>query len=76
MIIGGITEIIFGVKAERRGLEGIAKPLTAVESVVRGAGQRARSSFDTTARASREAASAVKDAPGHGSQLDAPGRPA
>ncbi len=31
MIVGGLTEIVFGVKAERRGLEGIAKPLTAVE---------------------------------------------
>ncbi len=30
MIIGGLTEIAFGVKAERRGLEGIAKPLSAV----------------------------------------------
>jgi MFS family permease len=30
MIIGGITELVFGVKAERRRLEGIAKPLTAV----------------------------------------------
>jgi len=35
MIIGGITEIAFGVKAERRRLEGIAKPLTAVETAVR-----------------------------------------
>ncbi len=32
MIIGGVAEIVFGVKAERRGLEGIAKPLTAVEN--------------------------------------------
>ena len=31
MIIGGIVELVFGVKAERRRLEGIAKPLTAVE---------------------------------------------
>ncbi len=30
MILGGIAEIAFGVKAERRQLEGIAKPLTAV----------------------------------------------
>jgi MFS family permease len=36
MIVGGLVEIVFGVKAERRGLEGIAKPLTAVESAVRG----------------------------------------
>src|ERR1700685_634341 len=26
MIVGGIAEIAFGIKAERRGLEGIAKP--------------------------------------------------
>lgn len=31
MIIGGLVEIVFGVKAERRQLEGIAKPLTAVQ---------------------------------------------
>ncbi len=41
MIIGGLAEIAFGVKAERRRLEGIAKPLTAVESAVRGGLQRA-----------------------------------
>jgi len=35
MIVGGVVEIAFGVKAERRGLEGIAKPLTAVETAVR-----------------------------------------
>jgi MFS family permease len=41
MIVGGITEILFGVKAERRGLEGIARPLTAVESAARGGTSRA-----------------------------------
>jgi hypothetical protein len=35
MIIGGLAEIAFGVKAERKRLERIAKPLTAVESAVR-----------------------------------------
>jgi MFS family permease len=35
MILGGLAELAFGVKAERRRLEGIAKPLTAVESAVR-----------------------------------------
>ena len=35
MIIGGIAEIVFGVKAERKRLEGIAKPLTAIETKVR-----------------------------------------
>jgi MFS family permease len=29
MIIGGIAELVFGVKAERRSLESIAQPLTA-----------------------------------------------
>jgi MFS family permease len=41
MILGGIAEIAFGVKAERRRLEGIAKPLTAVESTVRAGISRA-----------------------------------
>jgi hypothetical protein len=40
MIIGGIFEIAFGVKAERRRLEGIAKPLTAVETRLRSAADR------------------------------------
>lgn len=35
MIVGGLVEIAFGVRAERRRLEGIARPLTAVESRVR-----------------------------------------
>jgi MFS family permease len=35
MILGGVTEIAYGVKAERRRLESIAKPLTAVEAAVR-----------------------------------------
>jgi hypothetical protein len=41
MIVGGLTEIAFGVKAERRGLEGIAKPLTAVETAIRSGVARA-----------------------------------
>ncbi len=42
MIVGGVTELLCGVKAERRRLEGIAKPLTAVESAVRSTATRAR----------------------------------
>jgi hypothetical protein len=41
MIIGGVTEIVFGVDAERRGLDSIAKPLSAVGSAVRGGAARA-----------------------------------
>jgi MFS family permease len=41
MIVGGLAEIAFGVKAERRRLEGIAKPLTAVERAVRTTATRA-----------------------------------
>jgi MFS family permease len=32
MILGGIAELLFGLKAERQSLESIAKPLTAAES--------------------------------------------
>jgi MFS family permease len=32
MIIGGIAELIFGIKAERKSLESIAKPLTAEDT--------------------------------------------
>ncbi len=31
MILGGIAEVIFGIGAEGRSLESIARPLTAVE---------------------------------------------
>jgi len=41
MIVGGLAEVAFGVKAERRGLEGIAKPLTAVETAARSTRARA-----------------------------------
>ncbi len=41
MIVGGVVEIAFGVKAERRRLEGIAKPLTAVETAARSTAARA-----------------------------------
>ena len=42
MIIGGLVEIAFGVKAERKGLEGIATPLTAVKSTVKSGSRRAQ----------------------------------
>jgi hypothetical protein len=32
MIVGGLAEIVFGIRAERRGLESIAQPLTAAEA--------------------------------------------
>jgi MFS family permease len=41
MIVGGLIEIVFGVKAERMRLEGIARPLTAVGGAVRGGAARA-----------------------------------
>jgi MFS family permease len=40
MIVGGVVELLFGVKAERRRLERIAKPLTAVEGAVKTAATR------------------------------------
>ena len=42
MILGGVAELAFGVRAERRGLERIAKPLTAVSSAARTTASRAR----------------------------------
>jgi hypothetical protein len=41
VIGGGVVELLFGVKAERRRLERIAKPLTAVEGAVKSAAARA-----------------------------------
>jgi MFS family permease len=40
MIVGGVVEIVYGVKAERRRLEGIAKPLTAVGDALRSTATR------------------------------------
>jgi hypothetical protein len=50
MIVGGLAELAFGVKAERQRLEGIAKPLTAVERAVRTTATRAA---EAGARAAR-----------------------
>jgi hypothetical protein len=35
MIIGGLVELVYGIKAEGQGLENIAKPLTAEDSATR-----------------------------------------
>jgi len=40
MIIGGIAELAFGVRAERRSLESIARPLTAVGPLSSSGGPR------------------------------------
>jgi MFS family permease len=42
MALGGIVELMFGVKAEQQELEGIAKPLSAEEAEGEGAGEPAR----------------------------------
>ena len=43
MIVGGLTEIVFGVKAERARLERIAAPLTAARGAIRSTAARAGS---------------------------------
>jgi MFS family permease len=50
MIIGGIAELVFGIKAERRGLESIARPLTAAGpgSATGSGGDRARTGIAPT----------------------------
>ncbi len=53
MIIGGLVELVFGVKAERMRLEGIAKPLTAVEGAVRDTAARAGSAASHSLRPPR-----------------------
>jgi MFS family permease len=51
MIIGGVAELLFGVKAERRRLERIAKPLTAVKGAVGAARSRAGDAVSGSRRA-------------------------
>lgn len=41
MMIGGIAELAFGVKAERRRLESVARPLTAAGNTIRATASRA-----------------------------------
>ena len=57
MIVGGVAEIAFGVKAERRSLEGIAKPLTAVETAVRSRAARVGATTASRTRKPRTAPS-------------------
>ena len=47
MLIGGVIEIIFGVKAEGQSLENIAKPLTAEDTLA--STTRSRASAPATA---------------------------
>ena len=57
MIVGGVAEIAFGVKAERRSLEGIAEPLTAVETAVRSRAARVGATTASRTRKPRTAPS-------------------
>jgi MFS family permease len=50
MILGGVVELFFGVKAERMSLEGIAKPLSAVNSAVRKTASGARAAAGSVGR--------------------------
>jgi MFS family permease len=56
MIIGGLVELMFGVKAERRGLERIAKPLTAVTSGMSRARSRTAAAVSVGRKAHRDTA--------------------
>jgi MFS family permease len=55
MILGGAVEIVWGVKAERRRLEGIARPLSAI-------GERARATVTRAGEAAARAGSQAGDA--------------
>jgi MFS family permease len=50
MAIGGIVELIFGVRAEKASLEDIAKPLTAEDAEDAGEGDRGREGEEAAAR--------------------------
>jgi hypothetical protein len=39
MVVGGLVEIVLGVRAERRPLESVAQPLSAVSATVPGRGR-------------------------------------
>ena len=55
----GLGGIVYGVKAERRGLEGIAKPLTAVSSRVKSGAVRTRERVATGTAGGRRGATAL-----------------
>jgi MFS family permease len=84
MAIGGIAEIFFGVRAEGRSLEAIAKPLTAVEVDGMEKPEEEEPDADTRARADRirdrgdwmrerEHSGARRYRPGTGSSFYSPG---
>jgi MFS family permease len=49
MILGGIAELLFGIKAERRSLESLARPLTASDPAGQSAGVAATTAAGTPA---------------------------
>jgi len=68
MAIGGIAELLFGVRAEQKPLEQIAKPLTAQEAETAGAAEQ-----PAGAAASRRRSGRYRPGPGGGSAASSPG---
>ena len=65
MIVGGLVEIAYGVKAERCGLESIAKPLTAVSKAARSGAQKAGAGAQKAGAATAQTASRAQRKPRH-----------
>jgi MFS family permease len=84
MALGGVAELLFGVRAEGRSLEGIARPLTALELEQNGAEpaepvepaareRAARIDDRRTRRRDRESSGLRRYRPGTGSSFYSPG---
>jgi MFS family permease len=77
MAVGGVAELLFGVRAEGRSLEGIAKPLTAMEAEAERAPTARREDLEPaaseTAKRIRERAARVRRRERHGARRFRPG---
>jgi hypothetical protein len=73
MAVGGIAELLFGVRAEQQSLENIARPLTAEEADASEPPPAPETPQRVRDRAARRRVGARRVRPGYGSTLYSPG---
>ena len=73
MAVGGIAELLFGVRAEQQSLENIARPLTAEEAEASEPPPAPETPQPVRDRAARRREGARRLQPGYGSTLHSPG---
>ena len=73
MALGGVTELLFGVRAEQQSLEAIATPLTAEEAQAEGPGSSIEQRRERRARRETGGLRRYRPGPGQGSAFYSPG---